>query len=424
MSLDLKTTIEILKGKYDNVPDLRKKNVRIFLSSTFTDTNSERDYLIEKIYPKLKDYCRVNYDIDFQAVDMRWGIPSDAYEYHGTTELCLKEILNCKKVSVGPNFVTIIGQKYGLRPLPTKILSDEFEMIVSQIEPEDILSIHFEPEANVVFKLDDIVLACYRLDTNQVPSVHRLLPISKIVPTYLSNEPKVREHSQIFWEKLKNKLSILLRILADRAFNKKLIDKFQRDRYFISITEKEILSGIMQDNDPDSNCLCFFRNIENLEQNLDDQSIGRFTDVIKNNDKKELDLDAKKLLTLLIDEKISSKLNSKNIEKFNVKWSNNKIENLEAYLESFGSAFYRQIIRLVDKAVERTRNEEKWLNEIYFELGLTNKKDFDLNNVDQKEKDLISEFKNFVTEISHHAIEYSEIVGKFFGREHLTVKVI
>lgn len=36
---------------------------------------------------------------------MRWGIPNDAYEYHGTTELCLKEISNCKEVSIGPNFV-------------------------------------------------------------------------------------------------------------------------------------------------------------------------------------------------------------------------------------------------------------------------------------------------------------------------------
>lgn len=36
MSLNLNKVVEILNGKYDNIPDLRKKVVRIFLSSTFT----------------------------------------------------------------------------------------------------------------------------------------------------------------------------------------------------------------------------------------------------------------------------------------------------------------------------------------------------------------------------------------------------
>lgn len=36
---------------------------------------------------------------------MRWGIQNDAYENHGTTELCLKEITNCQNVSLGPNFI-------------------------------------------------------------------------------------------------------------------------------------------------------------------------------------------------------------------------------------------------------------------------------------------------------------------------------
>ena len=42
---------------------------------------------------------------------MRWGIPSDANEYHGTTELCLKEIRNCKKFSIGPTFV--VNKQFG-----------------------------------------------------------------------------------------------------------------------------------------------------------------------------------------------------------------------------------------------------------------------------------------------------------------------
>lgn len=36
---------------------------------------------------------------------MRWGIPNDAFEYHGTFNLCKKEITDCKQFSIGPNFV-------------------------------------------------------------------------------------------------------------------------------------------------------------------------------------------------------------------------------------------------------------------------------------------------------------------------------
>ena len=40
-----------------------------------------------------------------QVVDMRWGVREEAEDDHMTTELCLKEIKQCQKLSVGPNFV-------------------------------------------------------------------------------------------------------------------------------------------------------------------------------------------------------------------------------------------------------------------------------------------------------------------------------
>ena len=67
MSLDLKKIVDLINGNYENVPSLKKKIVRIFISSTFTDTTAERDYLIENIFPKLKDYCKAIHDLDFQV---------------------------------------------------------------------------------------------------------------------------------------------------------------------------------------------------------------------------------------------------------------------------------------------------------------------------------------------------------------------
>ena len=34
---------------------------------SYLDTHEERDYLIANIYPKLKDYCKKEYGIDFQV---------------------------------------------------------------------------------------------------------------------------------------------------------------------------------------------------------------------------------------------------------------------------------------------------------------------------------------------------------------------
>ncbi len=56
---------------------------------------------------------------------MRWGVRDEATDDHMTTELCMKEIDNCQRLSMGPNFVVFLGQKYGYRPIPTYILASE-----------------------------------------------------------------------------------------------------------------------------------------------------------------------------------------------------------------------------------------------------------------------------------------------------------
>uniref|UniRef100_A0A1I8FXK9 DUF4062 domain-containing protein n=1 Tax=Macrostomum lignano TaxID=282301 RepID=A0A1I8FXK9_9PLAT len=121
------------------------KIVRIFTSSTFTDlvilrclmfnadTGVERNSLMERVYPKIKEYCREKHGLEFQVVDMRWGVRDEATDDHMTTELCLREIKTCQRVSVGPNFVVLLGQKYGYRPVPTLIDAQEFDMIVAAV---------------------------------------------------------------------------------------------------------------------------------------------------------------------------------------------------------------------------------------------------------------------------------------------------
>jgi hypothetical protein len=59
---------------------------------------------MENAYPKLKSFCQ-ELGYEFQVVDMRWGVRDEAADDHMTTEICLKELKMCKKLSTGPNFV-------------------------------------------------------------------------------------------------------------------------------------------------------------------------------------------------------------------------------------------------------------------------------------------------------------------------------
>ena len=57
------------------------------------------------MYPKLRDYCKKTYGLEFQVYDMRWGISHEITSSHMTTTVCLNEIRNCQKYSAGPNFI-------------------------------------------------------------------------------------------------------------------------------------------------------------------------------------------------------------------------------------------------------------------------------------------------------------------------------
>ncbi|OWF56816.1 NACHT and WD repeat domain-containing protein 1 [Mizuhopecten yessoensis] len=88
-----------------SIPTLAKI-VRIFTSSTFTDTKFERNIWMSEAYPRVKAFCQEQ-GYEFQVVDMRWGVRDEASDDHSTTDLCLKELEMCQKLSTGPNFVVV-----------------------------------------------------------------------------------------------------------------------------------------------------------------------------------------------------------------------------------------------------------------------------------------------------------------------------
>lgn len=111
--------------------------IRIFVSSTFRDMFHERNSLQKDVFPKLEQLCQQN-GFQFQAIDLRWGVSSEASLDHRAMRICFNELRRAQEVSPKPNFLILLGDRYGWQPLPEEISQEEFaalEHAASKVKP-------------------------------------------------------------------------------------------------------------------------------------------------------------------------------------------------------------------------------------------------------------------------------------------------
>ena len=77
----------LYRGRFNHIGDRKLNSIRLFVSSTFTgmlfpkitfkgryffiltsDTTEERNGLIDRVYPRLREYCLAKYKIQFQVI--------------------------------------------------------------------------------------------------------------------------------------------------------------------------------------------------------------------------------------------------------------------------------------------------------------------------------------------------------------------
>ena len=58
---------KLFAGDMENLPPWRQPLIRLYLSSTYTDMTLEKTSLFAEVYPKLKEYCREKYGLEFQV---------------------------------------------------------------------------------------------------------------------------------------------------------------------------------------------------------------------------------------------------------------------------------------------------------------------------------------------------------------------
>ena len=93
--------------------DIDSREVRVFLSSTFADMQTERDYLLAKVFPELRRICRER-EVTLTEIDLRWGVREEDSRNGLTVEICLQEIDRCR--THPPFFIGMMGERYGWIP--------------------------------------------------------------------------------------------------------------------------------------------------------------------------------------------------------------------------------------------------------------------------------------------------------------------
>ena len=189
------------------------KTFRLFISSTFSDFSVERRLLQEYVFPEIKKYCNES-NLNFQPIDLRWGVSNEAQLDQKTLELCLEEV-RASKINPHPNFLIMAGDRYGWIPLPYLIEKSEYETIITNIEKEED---------------KELLNSWYKLDENQIPA------------SYILSERKNEFLEYLNWEKVENQL----RDILQNSVNKSSLSKENKEKYFMSATEHEVIEGIFK----------------------------------------------------------------------------------------------------------------------------------------------------------------------------------
>ena len=96
--------METLHTTYNNIED---RSIRIFISSTFSDMQSERDALIKKVFPRLSSVAEKR-DVRIVPLDLRWGVTEEMAKEGKVIATCLNEIDHSR-----PFFIGLLGDRYG-----------------------------------------------------------------------------------------------------------------------------------------------------------------------------------------------------------------------------------------------------------------------------------------------------------------------
>lgn len=303
---------------------MRNKYIRFFISSTFADMKVERDLLQELFNEIIPIYRQKGWQIE--TVDLRWGISTEAGYHNKTMQICKQELMRCQHLSPKPNFIILLGNRYGWIPLPEMITMCDYEKL-KMTKDEKILFDKW-----------------YHLDSNALPDGQYLLKArtGEFRKDIIWKEQAEKPLKEMFYRNSKTN-----RTLFQRIFSNGQSQVFQDFR--LSATEQEIRLGALNVNDADEHVVAYFRNLTNIPND-------KLVDFDESN--KEF---AKQLADLK--KKLSNKLSSNNVYSISLSYSD---YIKELFVQTFKQKMRKLVTNIIDQTIDEsicdTANSENTLH--------------------------------------------------------------
>uniref|UniRef100_A0A1I8JC45 NACHT domain-containing protein n=1 Tax=Macrostomum lignano TaxID=282301 RepID=A0A1I8JC45_9PLAT len=322
---------KLMAGVLVDLPKKNSKTVRVFISSTFSDMHLERNVLMNQIYPKLKQFCREQHGIAFQIVDMRWGLHETAATDQTAAEVCLDEVENCQRISIGPHFLGILSHRYGSRQLPFSIRKSDMSAIEKAMEAQGDQTAM------------DLLRKFYRLDENQLQ------------PVFILQSVVSAEEEQQLLEAAQS--------AADAAVKAGELTEARALEFTASVTHLEFVHGIVNCRpDRRRDVLLFRREISDLKERESDVTSARFADTSASGG---LDEAVFEKLQDLKKQQLPRLLPSENSIEYRVTWQS-LVESDLSYKNRLASDCENHLRRLIERAVRDLSELES--NTLYTEV--------------------------------------------------------
>jgi len=320
----------------------------------------ERNILQKKVFPRLEKFCEEK-GAKFQAVDLRWGVNEESQRNQKTLDICLNEIARCQKISPKPNFLILLGNKYGWQPVPTKIPESEMKQILTRLESEET----------------ELINKWYRLDTNA------------ILPEFIL-QPRGEEFFEYdAWKETETRIREAFRKVVSII---KLTEE-QNQKYLTSATHQEILNGALKPpdgtEDPKEHVLAMIREIEGLP---DDEKAEKYIDFIGQHPDKYCKEQLNKLK-----KDIKEKLGDLCIS-YSARWKDSKSEIKDK--PGFENKVYDFLERIIKHQIEEVITPD----EIDHEVRLHSEFKDRLNEHFRGRKETLEEILNYINNASERKV--------------------
>ena len=273
--------------------------------------------LLRDIFFELKEkYSKQNWQIDM--VDLRWGISKEAGLDNKTMQICKEELKRCQELSPKPNFIILLGDRYGWIPLP-EVVPVEVYKTLHMTDLERNLFLHW-----------------YQLDMNILPDGAYIM--------------KTRSYFMDFFYNVENEKFNNVDYTNDDIWKRRVEEPlsvmFKRNKcklYGSSATEQEIELGAFNVDDAQDHVIAYIRHL----QEIPDSKTEDFYETDKIDE------------ISLLEERIRKTLSNDNILSVNTDY---KHYCSQEYADEFRKTINEYICRIINNVISED-NQDKTLSE-------------------------------------------------------------